>query len=71
MLESTVADKTDALVSKSFTSGVEVGLMEAHKLLNCLQQADAADTILRHWHSILARAKSHEQAAAAVAKAAA
>jgi hypothetical protein len=49
--------------------GINTGVMEAHKLLSCLGHHDAADALLRHHDSIVARAESHWQTECAISKA--
>jgi hypothetical protein len=63
--------QVDKFASSAFMAGAATGIMEAHALLSVLQKRDAADLLIKHWDSILRRAMTHQEAAAAVSKAAA
>lgn len=64
----TAAD-LDRLIARANRMGILTGVMECHKLLTVLGHDDAADALLRHHDSIVARAESHWLTECVIAKA--
>ena len=59
----------DRLIARAQHMGIETAIVETHKLLTLLGHDDAADALLRHHDSIVARAESHWQTECVIAKA--
>lgn len=62
-------DALDRLVASCWDCAARTALMEAHSLLQMRRHDDAADALLTHYESILARARTHIEAQQVIAKA--